>query len=1453
MGFRDAKPGEEPYVEQPTSGKMRDAAPEEAPAITNFTAPDVNAPNWVDRAIEFGGEGEPPVAPPGYISRIVSPRNAVSQKLYDAVASGMHEGFGDSPNVGIEPGGETEKWLQEHGIFQKPGQAPSLRLVTEGLVRPTAGVADLVGRVISSGVGAISSLAGEAAEQSGIANKGMVKEETQGMLEWLMMRGDQASVSRPHIAKDGTVHDIEVGVPPTPDTFRKAAQALSTDGKGSPEVAAKLDHLWDEHGIHPAEVIHDAENNPSVKDALLSSNPEAKPEGYGIEPPKEPEPVEFPGESEKPDASEFGDRAHGADEFPTDELGWDVLDDDVMVELLAKAREQKALANGGGGGGEPPKEGGGLPAANPEGGPLGGLHGRPEPGPSPFREAYDSIMSKMSIGQVDPKKPWSFSQFYTATVDKFHPWLNAVKQAMSPENLKGLATADNPYRLARLFPGWQWVAHGFLNKGVRDFHTSSIISESLSDIMADVKKVPSILAGVHPQDEFRAFLASARARELHNRDIETPFEDDAAMLWGRAAVKKYGDLERRLLEYQNRVAAYARDAGIISRAGYAAMIQANKFYVPFARVIGRAAKVTGAKLAQSFEANNPFFSIEGSEAGVVIDPLETIVKNTYLLTQLSQKNVAAVKMIDLLLQRDAAVASTRTGRALMVAPEIKSTAVLDTASAEHLALEEALRLEDGFGKTLPVEYEDGVLHGRDYDAADASPVADMFEGLLQNAQEGIVSVMRDGRRVQYHVDEELARSMKQLDTTTASWVAKWMSLPAKSLRAGAVLAPDFWFRHSFRDYLYAFTSTAQGVFTPVDMLKGMAAFCVRDENFWRHVGGDAAVNATEGLRGQFWDAMHHGAGGTSFVSIDRAGIQSNLEELAHTTGLFTRSYNVVMDPGSSVWQKTKGLGGMGAAPIRQLYHGAQFLTEMVTSASHIGAYLRDQRLNAVQKEASKALTIPELKGTHMSPREGVPVSEAADKYHAITRNSEAESRALARANATDVEQASLGQLDTKTNRMGFAGRRSAPLPEMEPHTPKMDSPQKRAMIHSAWVARDTAVDAQRIGAMMKGINMINAFANIRIQEADKLVEGLTKYPVAFGMKVAVGVTMPSVLLWSYNHDKSWYQEAPDWQKNTFWLVHVPKWEPATAEQVKTLPPDMVRLINGMLYRDNAVTFRIPKPFTMGVVFGSGPERLLDKWYRDRPEEVKGWLHAIMESTVGDVAPTMLLPMGEQWANRSTLSGGRLVPDRLEHGLPEYQYTDYTNPVAKALGKIVGHVPYIGKTTLASPIVIENYVRQYTGTLGDYAMKLAGSIGTKAGIFKTPDTENKWSDVPFVRAFVVRNPSMGASSIQDFYENTERLKEVQSTYTRLMKDGDIEAAQKIQEAGGADTFIKLDSYQKALTNINTLIHQINGSPKLEPYEKRQQIDALYYQGINIARQGNQFVKMARDAFERGNEK
>ena len=148
------------------------------------------------------------------------------------------------------------------------------------------------------------------------------------------------------------------------------------------------------------------------------------------------------------------------------------------------------------------------------------------------------------------------------------------------------------------------------------------------------------------------------------------------------------------------------------------------------------------------------------------------------------------------------------------------------------------------------------------------------------------------------------------------------------------------------------------------------------------------------------------------------------------------------------------------------------------------------------------------------------------------------------------------------------------------------------------------------------------------------------------------------------------------------------------------------------------SFRIPKPHTVGLLFGSMVERILDAYFGDNPNAFKDAQWTIFSALAPNFVPTVAQPILEQWANRSFFTGQNLVPADLERGLPEYQYSEYTTELSKLVGRLVGSVPGMHESQAASPMVLDNYVRNWTGTLGVYAWQITDKVLREAAASDT---------------------------------------------------------------------------------------------------------------------------------------
>lgn len=381
--------------------------------------------------------------------------------------------------------------------------------------------------------------------------------------------------------------------------------------------------------------------------------------------------------------------------------------------------------------------------------------------------------------------------------------------------------------------------------------------------------------------------------------------------------------------------------------------------------------------------------------------------------------------------------------------------------------------------------------------------------------------------------------------------------------------------------------------------------------------------------------------------------------------------------------------------------------------------------------------------------------------------------------------------------------------------------QTKAQIQAlSLIAREGTVDFARHGAdpFFYQWTRATAFMNPAIQGVDLMFRAMKENPQGTFAKAFAGITLPSLYLWWANHDDPRWKDIPNWQRDLYWIVF-------TKDHV----------------------FRIPKPFELGVLFGSMPERALDAYVDGKPDAFKDFAKTMTNVFGFNVVPTVTLPAVEHMANYSWFTDRPLIPSSMEKILPEYQYHPYTTEATKAIGQIVGTFPGMHDSSFASPIVIDNYIRSWTGTLGTYAVQIADAALRKTGVL--PDQiqpARTLADIPALRAFVVRYPSASAQTIQDFYDRYDKSLKVSTTVSHLAAIGDVEAMAK-EALRDPEMMVKLDSIRQALGEAQRLVQLVSKNEAIDANEKRQLIDVTYAQMILMARSGNEIMETVDKAF------
>ncbi len=185
-----------------------------------------------------------------------------------------------------------------------------------------------------------------------------------------------------------------------------------------------------------------------------------------------------------------------------------------------------------------------------------------------------------------------------------------------------------------------------LNRKIAGFYGSG----STADYHLNYELSP-ILKGGDLNDIKQASIAM-RDVELLNRGIKgSPEQANATKIlenlkskYGEDGMKQLGETLQKLYKYQDDMAQrYLVDTGIMSKSAYEKMRADNSFYIPFKRVSDKMDEFLGIPVkhgAGSVGSQNVIFKIKGSDKEL-IDPIESIVENTYKMVSLGRRQELA--------------------------------------------------------------------------------------------------------------------------------------------------------------------------------------------------------------------------------------------------------------------------------------------------------------------------------------------------------------------------------------------------------------------------------------------------------------------------------------------------------------------------------------------------------------------------------------------------------------------------------------------------------------------------------------------------------------------------------------------------------------------------------------------------------------------------------------------
>lgn len=369
------------------------------------------------------------------------------------------------------------------------------------------------------------------------------------------------------------------------------------------------------------------------------------------------------------------------------------------------------------------------------------------------------------------------------------------------------------------------------------------------------------------------------------------------------------------------------------------------------------------------------------------------------------------------------------------------------------------------------------------------------------------------------------------------------------------------------------------------------------------------------------------------------------------------------------------------------------------------------------------------------------------------------------------------------------------------------------ILKSGFVSREITLDFARRGAKMKSGNMIMAFLNANVQGTDRMVRAFKDDPTGTAVKSIAYLTLPSLALYLANRKDDRYNDRDNWEKHLYWII----------------PTDIA-------------VFKVKKPQGIGMIMATGVEEAADAILNKNPHAFDDFLMDFGGQMAPSTAiPTAMLPFVEAASNHNFFSGQPLISPQKEGLLPKYRYQPYTTELTKKVSSILATLPGLKRAGIISPPVIDDFVRSWSGTLGTTVVNLTDTALRKAGVIPNPiKPAPALADIPFIRAFVVRTPSMSTQPIQDFYDHYGRYQMDMKSVQALVKEGRINEANSV--LASTNTALQaLEMYKQGMDNMNHALNSINNNPQISSKEKRQMIDNIYINMNLVAKAGNKTVQ------------
>jgi hypothetical protein len=324
------------------------------------------------------------------------------------------------------------------------------------------------------------------------------------------------------------------------------------------------------------------------------------------------------------------------------------------------------------------------------------------------------------------------------------------------------------------------------------------------------------------------------------------------------------------------------------------------------------------------------------------------------------------------------------------------------------------------------------------------------------------------------------------------------------------------------------------------------------------------------------------------------------------------------------------------------------------------------------------------------------------------------------------------------------------------------------------------------------------FLGARMQGAHRLGRGFTEHPLAFTLKGAL-VGAAGLALWFAFRDDERYKELEDWDKDVYfhWWI-------------------------------GENHYRLPKPFEVGAIFNTIPERIFEYIYSNENDKgqllLKRFGFALAETFNANPIPQTFRPMVESYFNYNFFTGRQIVTPYEEDRMAPEEYRQSTSPTFVELARLMPGALDTVSGKVRSPLHLENLYRGYTGTLGRYFLMAADELVRQQMDYPNPP-EFRTGDYPISGRFFRGDEPRRTRYEEEVYRLIRKTAEVQGSLRFLEKTEQLGRFENIQTEW--EPYIRvassLENIREQVSEINKAVMQTYMDESLDPAEKRSVLD------------------------------